>query len=109
MVREIVNNADLLKVLSKLKPQQRLAFLKSADKKLVRLLCECSLNLIKGKVPVNSAQKQKLSRYKQLLRRLTKKTGGWKSKRKILTQKGGNFIPLIIGPILSAVLSSVLS
>lgn len=108
MVREVVNNAELLKALLKLKPQQRLAILKTADKDIVHCLCSCTLNLIKGKVPINSSQKQSLSRYKQLLRKLVQKKGGWKKKRKILTQKGGNFIPLILGPILSAVLSSAL-
>lgn len=109
MVRELVNNAALLKALLKLKPQQRLAILKSADKELVRCLCECALNVIKGKVPVNSGHKKKLSPYKQLLRKLVLKKGSWKNKKKILLQKGGNFIPLILGPILSTVLSAVLT
>lgn len=109
MVRAIVNNAELLRTLSKLKPKQRLALLKTADKDLVRCLCECALNVIKGKVPVNSGHRKKLSPYKKLLRKLVLKKGGWKIKKNILVQKGGNLIPLILGPILSTVLSSVLS
>lgn len=109
MVREVVKNADLLKALAKLKPKQRVAFLKTADKEIVQCLCGCALNVIKGRVPINSAQRKKLSLHKRLLRKLVLRKGGWKSKKKILIQKGGNFIPLILGPVLSAVLSSVLN
>ena len=109
MVRAVVNNKELLEALLKLKPQHRLVILKSADKNLVGCLCKCAFNLLEGNVPVNSSQKQKLSRYKQLLRKLTARRGGWKSKKKLLVQKGGNLIPLLLGPIVSAVLSSVLN
>lgn len=109
MVREIVNNAELLKALLKVNPQQRLAILKSADKTIIKCLCGCALNVIKGKIAVDSVHKRKLGRYKALLRKLVHKKGGWKQKRKILIQKGGNFIPLILGPILSAVLNAVLT
>lgn len=108
MVRQVLNNADLLKALVKLKPKQRVAFLKTADKDLVQCLCGCALNVLKGQVPVNTSQRKKLSPYKRLLRRLVLKKGGWKSKKKVLIQKGGNFIPLLLGPVISAVLSSVL-
>lgn len=109
MVREVVNHAALLKALVNVKPQQRLAILKTADKELVRCLCGCALNVIKGKIPINSGQKKKLAPHKQLLRKIAFKKGCWKKKKKTLLQKGGNFIPLLLGPILSAVLTSALN
>ena len=109
MVCGLENNVQLLRALLNLKPQQRLAILKSADKEVVRCLCECALNLLKGKVPVSPIQKKKLVPFKKILRKLVLKKGGWKNKRKVLLQRGGNFIPFILGPILSTVLSSVLN
>ena len=109
MVRDIVNNAEVLTALLQMKPKERLDVLQQADEDLVRCLCACALNVIKGNVTVNSAHKKKLSPHKHLLRALVLRKGGWKHKKKILLQKGGNFIPLLLGPILSAVLSSVLT
>lgn len=109
MTREVKAHAHLLQALLKVSRKQRLAILKEADKQLVKCICECSLNLLKGRVPLKSEEKKKLSTYKVLLRNLALRKGGWKSKKKILLQKGGNFIPLLLGPILSAVLSSALS
>lgn len=109
MVREIKSHEHLLRALLKVKPEQRLAILKTADKNLIKCLCSCALNLIKGNVPINLAQRRKLGRYKKSLRALVNRRGSWKVKKRVLIQKGGNFIPLLLGPILSAVVSSVLN
>jgi len=60
---------------------------------------ECIRNLLKGNVPLNSAQKKKLSSKKKHLRlMLLKKTS--QAKKKKLIQSGG-FLGALLGPIIS--------
>ena len=92
----------LLEALRHSDKNQRLALLRAADEKLIKYICECALNVIKGVVLIKSVHKQKLKKYKTVLRKLTKKTlckNSWKGKR-FLVQKGGGFLPLLLTPIL---------
>lgn len=107
MSRLVINHADVLKALYKLKPAQRVALLKTADKALVHCIIECVYNILKGKVPLSPSQKSKLSRRKQILRGLIKRGINWRNKRNILVQKGGSLLPLILGPLLTGVLKSL--
>jgi len=60
---------------------------------------ECIRNLLKGNVPLNPAQKKKLSSKKKHLRlMLLKKTS--QAKKKKLIQSGG-FLGALLGPIIS--------
>jgi len=74
-----------------------------ADEKFIRCIRECVFNTLTGNVPLERREK-KLSKYKTALRRIVAKRGNWKDKRKLLVQRGG-FLPYIIGPILSILLS----
>jgi hypothetical protein len=85
---------------------------KKAKKKLfqtsefVKCICEVCMNILKGNVPLKKAQKAKLHRMKNIVRRLGKKNkkSSLKSKKKFLIQKGGSLIPILlslIAPIIS--------
>lgn len=108
MSRNVRNNLELLKALQKMNVKQRTNFLKDADPSLVLAICECALNTLKGNVPLKSGQKKKLVRFKKLLRALTKNPRNWKSKRRLLVQKGGALLPLLLSTALSALLSTYL-
>jgi len=97
-----------LQVLCRASPSVRKALLASADPGLTECLVECAYNCLRGNVALNHVQKKKLSRHRKLLRALIKPGETWKHKRAKLVQQGGALLPLLIGPILSAVLSSVL-
>lgn len=107
MSRSVRNNADLLRALAKLKSKQRIALLKTVDNKFVHCLCECVHNTLNGRVPLTGEQKKALSRHKRVLRRLLKRGESIKKKKQILLQKGGAFLPFLLSPLLSAVLSFV--
>jgi len=94
----------LLETLCHLNKNQRAAFLRVADIKFVRSICECVLNTLNGNVTLERRERDRLSKYKTTLRRIAAKRGNWKEKRKLLVQRGG-FLPYIIGPILSILLS----
>lgn len=96
------HNKDLLRVLHSARPKVRKAILKEADKDIVCTLCEISDNLLCGNLPLNKSHKDKISKHKSILRRLAKRGEHWKSKKKVITQSGGAFVPLLISALLSA-------
>jgi hypothetical protein len=108
MSRSLQNNADTLKFLCKTKHQYRKALLKSADKDIqVHCICECAHNTLLGKVPLTKTQKSKLSKHKSTLRKLAKRGTSLATRKKVIFQKDGAFLPLLLTPVISGVLSSL--
>lgn len=121
----------LLHALCHVNIHQRGVLLRAADKNLVRCICECILNILKGNIVLPGKDKKKLSKHKKVLRKLVDKintnrtavpsqagstTGkrkstldGWKKKKRILLQSGGGFLPLLIAPLISTFLSKILN
>ncbi|KAF5294086.1 hypothetical protein FQR65_LT20008 [Abscondita terminalis] len=103
----LVKHSELLRALAKLGNKERLALLKCADDKQVHCICECVYNTLKGKIPLSRHQKLRLTRHKHILRRLVKPGEPIKKKKQMLVQQGGAFLPLLIAPLLSGVISSI--
>ncbi len=99
-MNKVKKNIQYLKVLSSPNPQMRQAIIKSANKELICVVCECIQNVINGNVKIDDKLKKKLSNQKEILRKLQKKST-IKNKKKILLQKGGSFLPIILPTILS--------
>lgn len=89
-----------LHLLKESKPYQQKALLEKSPDGLVRAIAQCCEQALKGEVPLNGQQYQHLKRHKQKVRKLARRGVSLKTKRKILTQKGG-FGPLI--PLLASV------
>lgn len=102
-------NALALHALHKLNPTQRRALLRTADDSLVRDICECALNTLEGNVVLSRAHKSRLARHRHTLRKLACKRGSWKSKKKILVQRGDGFLGLLLAPILGGLASALFS
>ena len=100
MSHNVRKHSDFLKVLSKCNAKQRKVILQNASPSLLKCLCECGLNILKGNVKLSPSQKRQLSRHKQMLRILADRKVPVKRKRQGLVQKGG-FLPALFGPILS--------
>ncbi|KMQ81718.1 iron-uptake system-binding protein [Lasius niger] len=90
---------ELLKLLQKSKSKKDL--LKKCPNSVIKAVCECALNVLKGTVPISSHQKRKLSPYKQTLRQLAKKKVPLFKKRKLLVQKGEGFLSFILPAAIS--------
>ncbi|KYN38949.1 hypothetical protein ALC56_06671, partial [Trachymyrmex septentrionalis] len=60
-----------------------------ADEKLIRCICECVFNTLKGNISLERREKNRLTKYKKALRRVVAKRGNWKDRRKLLVQRGG--------------------
>lgn len=108
MAQRLRKNHDFLKLLAKCTPAQLKAILKVADEALVRTICECILNVLKETVPVSKPAKRKLLAHKKSLIALAEKSTPLRKKKKILVQQGGNFLGLLLPPVLR-VLSSILT
>ena len=100
-------HAAILQALCHLSSEQRIAILKKADPKLVKCICECALNILRGNVTLKQPYKQRLKRYAHILRRLANKNDSWKNKKRLIVQRGG-FLPLLLAPILGTVLSRLI-
>ena len=107
MAQRLRKNHDFLKLLVKCTPAQWKAILKVADDALVRTICECILNVLKETVPVSKPAKRKLLAHKKSLIALAEKSTPIERKKKILVQHGGNFLSVLLPPVLR-VLSSIL-
>ena len=108
MAQRLRKNHDFLKLLVKCTPVQRKAILKAADDALVRTICECVFNVLKGTVPVSKPTKKKLLVHKKPLIALAEKSTLLEKKKKLLVQHGGNFLSVLLPPVLR-VLSSILT
>lgn len=105
MSRSLNTHKDLLSALHTLKPKYRTALLKSCDDEEINCICECIHNVLRGKVPIEEKNKKKLKKYKSVLRKLVRK-GTNKLRKNIIIQRGGAFLPIILGSILSSLLTS---
>lgn len=106
MPRTVTTHQQLLRALHTLKPKYRKALLKVCSDDEINCICECIYNILLGKIPLEEKIKNKLGKHKHILRRLISK-GSNKSRKRIIIQKGGAFLPIILGTILSSLLSSV--
>lgn len=107
MSNTVISNAEYLRALQKLKPCHRAALLKTANSSTVRCICECVYNILQGKIRLNKTQLACLARHKKILRKLVKRGENWQKKKQILVQSGGAFLPFLLTPLLSGVLSSL--
>lgn len=99
-----LKNASLLQALRYLKKRERNIILRNADYSLIKCICECALNTLKGNIALNKNQKQHLRQYVNCLRKLASNQGTLTSKKKIIVQNGG-----FLGPLLSVVASIITS
>ena len=97
----------LLKVLVDATPKLKKAIIKHAPTDLVTAISEIVLNLIKGVIKLTVHQKKRLSWYKKELLALAKKKVSLGKKRKILVQKGGGVVSILV-PLALSLLSSKL-
>ena len=105
MSRRLNTYKHHLRFLASCDKKQCTHLLKSADTELIKCICECALNILKGNIPLQSDQRKRLQKHKHKLRQLTG-AASITEKKKII-QKGAGFLPFLLAPIISA-LGSIL-
>lgn len=108
MKYRVKTHEEFLRALHFLKPKYRKVLLKACNKEEINCICECIFNVLKGKIPLPKKQKNKLDKYKNILRKLISK-GTDKVRKNIIIQKGGAFLPIILSSVLSALLNSLVN
>lgn len=78
--------------------------LKNMDKKQVHALCECACNIVKGNVPLNKKQYNRLKKYKNPLLKLANRNIKWKTKKNLIVQRGSGLITSLLGIALPALI-----
>lgn len=104
-MQRLERNQDFLKVLSCCNKKQCKVLLEGAHTDLIKCLCECVANVIKGNVPIRPQHKRKLLKHKSLLRTLANKKKPLRQKKQKLVQHGGAILPFLLPAIFSAVTS----
>jgi len=97
-----------LHVLRDAKPQTRRALLASASVDLIKAIVECAINTLNGNHKLTKDEKTKLQKYRNRLRALVKPKISFKSKRKLLIQKGEFIVPLLTN-VLSGVIGALIN
>lgn len=112
MSANLKHQLQLLKLLITAKPAIRREILKQADEKLSYAICEICHNFLRGNVPCSKHKLKKLKKYKNKIRKLAtiKKHKTLKKYKKLLQQKGtGIFLPLILEPAVTGLISYLVS
>ena len=102
MSERLRRNQPNLNSLRRMNREARKSYLKRCNQEFIDCLCECSKNLLKGNVPVSTAQFKKLKPYKKVLRKLSNNKVSCEHRRKLLVrQTGSGFLPALIGPLIA--------
>jgi hypothetical protein len=109
MPNRVKRHCDFLKYLCHCTPNQRKILLKSATPEQIDAICECVYNLYLRNVEVDRKTVKKLIPHKKVLVKLAKNQPklALSKRRKLLVQKGGSFLPILLSAILPTVLGSI--
>ena len=100
-----MSTIEQLKLLNKAKKKS--AFLKKCPNSVIKGICECAVNLLRGNIPITKQKKNKLVSYKRTLRRLGDRKVPLFKKRRLLVQKGEGFLSILL-PAAVSILSSLI-
>lgn len=91
-------------------PKLRKAIIQNCHENLLKAIQEIVLNVLRGNVKLTPKNKSSLQKYKKQLRAIAYSGKKNSNKKKLLTQQGaGAFLPILLGTILSGILSDFLS
>lgn len=105
MSKCVMKQIHLLDSLVKARPAVRKELLKKADFELIKAIVECIENVLNGNVELGERQLKKLKKYKNQLRKIYTTGKKWTSKKKVIVQTGGAFLPALLIPIITAIAS----
>ena len=97
-----------LEGLTQLSNECRKKMIQESPKEVIDCVGECCINLIKGNVRLTNAQKNQLRARKQHIHLLSSKQVPLVEKKKIINQKGGALLGLLLKPLMAPIIGSVL-
>lgn len=102
----IKKHGAMVLAIAKAPKKYRTKLIKDAPNHVIKCICECCHNLLKGNVILTSDQKRKLYPKREHLRQLASKSISVKNKKKIINQTGG-LLPFLL-PLLPLIGKAVL-
>lgn len=101
MTQHIISHLPKLKSLIKLTPRKRRDLLEKANLQFIKSIVECIENVMKGNIQIKRACKEKLRKYKAVLRKIFHSGNKLKVKKEIIVQNGGAFLPALLAPVIT--------
>lgn len=105
----VIKQLPLLELLTKVNKKSRTKILKHSDLKLTEAIIECIFNVLKKNVQLEHKRVKRLTKYKNVLRKLANPKHKVKSKQKLIVQSGGAFLPIVLAPIVSYLFDKIIS
>jgi len=100
-----------LHLLKEARPKQQKALLESCSDGVIRAICQCADQALKGSLPLAGGQYHQLKRHRSKLRQLAAKGEGIGVKRRLLVrrQKGGflQFLAPLLAPLIGPVIGGI--
>lgn len=100
MSKLLCDNFGYLHLLARCPEPQRQVLLATSTPEQVHVICEVCHNLLHGMIPLSYYQKETLRHHANDIRDLASTTLPFKSKKMILSQKGGRFVEHIASPLM---------
>lgn len=99
---------DILRALFHLNDNQRVTILRTGSRELIKFICECSLNILRGNLKLSDCEKSRLRKYAGVLRKFALSPGKFRTKRRLIVQYGcGSLFSALLVPIINSdILSS---
>ena len=103
----IKSYGSFLEGLTHLPPRNRQKMINNSPKEVIDSVGECCLN-IKGNVRLTKAQKKQLQARHRHIRLVSSKQVSLPEKKKMINQKGGALLGLLLKPLIAPIVGSVL-
>lgn len=108
MSQRVISQLPKLERLIKVTPRKRKNLLEKANLQFFAAVVECVENVMKGNVQLKRECKEKLKKYKAILRKIFNSENKLKVKKKIIVQNGGAFLPTLLAPVVSILVERLL-
>lgn len=100
MSQHVIAHLPRLQSLTKLTPKKRRDLLEKANLQFFKSIVECIENVMKGNIQLKKECREKLRKYKAVLRRILHSSNKLKVKKEIIVQNGGAFLPALLGAVI---------
>lgn len=101
MSQHVISNLPKLKHLIQLAPRKRRELLEKANLQFIKSIVECIENVMRGNIQLKRECKEKLKKYKTILRKIFNSANKLKVKKEIIVQNGGAFLPALLAPVIT--------
>lgn len=108
MSQRIISHLPKLEKLMKATPKKRRNLLEKANLQFFKSIVECVENVMSGNVQLKKECKEKLKKYKSILRKIFNSENKLKVKKQIIVQNGGAFLPALLAPVVSILVERLL-